>query len=317
MNFFDLCKSCANGIARGCRALLDLLVKMVRLTYRMWWVVLIVVVAALVLANYLARKDNRRYKVEAVVILNGPTTELAQHAYHNISMATSPLLSERQNLMALLQLSPEELKGVSRFKCFYVIDCLHDSVADYIDYKHKSSATDTVNVRMPNRLCLQFQTKNPLAGERIGNAVVAYLNSVPQLQQAFEHKRAILERKVEFSRNQVEKLDSLTSAFYFKQGTGQQAQAALWEKGFVLGRREIKLFTGAIYQEINRYMKEDYELMLCTAPVVVEDHFIVSPSPVNGRIKLNVLGLIIGWVLGCILAALIEQRKNIIDWLKK
>ena len=317
MNFFDLCKACANGIGRACRAFWNLLVKMIRLSYRQWWIVLIFVVAALVAANFYARRDNRRYKVEAVVILNGPTVEMTEQVFRNFSLAAAPYISARQNLPALLQLSPEELKGISRFKSFPVIDCLHDSVADYVDYKLKSSPLDTLSVRMPNRLCLQFQTKHPLEGERIGEAMIAYLNAQPQMQKAFERKRAIQERKVEFARNQIEKLDSLTSAFYFKQGTGQQAQAALWEKGFVLGRREIKLFTPTIYEEIERYTKADYELAFCTAPVVVENSFIVYPKPVNGRIKTNVIGLLIGWILGCIVAALIEQRKAIASWLKK
>ena len=72
-----------------------------------------------------------------------------------------------------------------------------------------------------------------------------------------------------------------------------------------------------IYEEIERYTKADYELAFCTAPVVVENSFIVYPKPVNGRIKTNVIGLLIGWILGCIVAALIEQRKAIASWLKK
>ena len=317
MNFFDFCKACADWFVRVCRACWELFAKMIRLSYRQWWIVLIVIMAALVVANYMARRTNRRYKVEAVVVLNGPTVELTNQVFRNFTMAAAPQISARQNLPALLQLSPDEVKGLSHFKTFPVIDCLRDSVADYVDYKLKSSPLDTVNMRMANRLCLQFQTKHPQEGERIGEAMIAYLNAQPQMQTAFEHKRAILERKVEFAKNQIEKLDSLTTAFYFKQGTGEQVQAGLWERGFVVGRREIKLFTDAIYLEFRRYMTADYELGLCTAPVVVEDRFIVYPAPVNGRIKLNVIALLIGWLLGCVIAALIEQRKTIVSWLKK
>jgi len=317
MNFFDLCVACWRGIKRACCACGNLVASMVRITYRMWWIVLPVLIIALSWANYHARKSNRVYKAEALVWLNGPSIELTEQVYKNLLYATSPEISSKQNILAQLDVDPAYLDGISDFETFYVIDCMHDSVADRIDYRHRANLTDTVNVRMPNRLCLRFLTRQPDNINIVGEGIVDYLNRNPQMQTAYEHKRAILEREVKFAKDQVEKLDSLTSAFYFKQGTGQQAQVDLWDRGFVMGRREIKLFTNAVYNEFGRYTSLDYALAFCTAPVVIEDQFKIIPVAVNNRKKMNAIGLVFGWIIGCILAALVENRKSILAWLKK
>ena len=317
MNFFELCRACFRGIWNAVCACGNFVAKMIRLTYRMWWIVIPMVLIGLGAANYYARFNNRIYKAEAVVWLNGPTVELTKQVYKNIQYAVPAYISATQNLNALLGLSADQLYGVEKFVTYPVIDCRRDSVADYVDYHMKSSPEDTVSVQMPDRLCLSFRTKRPNNVQTVGNAVIAYLNSNPQMQAAFEHKRIVLQREVQFAKDHVEKLDSLTSAFYFEQGAGQQAQASLWQKGVVLGKREIVLFPNEIYREFRRYDALDYSLTFCTAPVVAEDGFTINPVAVNGRIKMSLYGLLIGWIIGCLLAVAVEQRKRIAAWLKQ
>ena len=317
MNFFDLCRVCFNGIGRGITACIQFAGTLIRLTYRQWWVVLIVLVLVLTCVNIYTRKDNRIYKIDAVAILNGPTTELTQEKIKRLSFPVNPKINAQQNLVELLGLPWEDVEHISHLQTFHVIDCLHDSVADYIDYDRKSSPLDTVCVQMPNRLCIQYRTTTPQNAALIEEALLNYLNSDEAMQAAFQTKKLILGREVEFAKKQVEKLDSLTSAFYFEQGTGMQAQGARSKEGIVLGRREIKLFPGEIHGEFRRYQKLAYLQAFCTAPVVLEDHFAVHPAPVNGRTKWNVIGLVIGWLLGCLIAALVENRKAILSWLKK
>jgi len=317
MNFFDLCRVCFDGICRGVMACIRFIGALIRLTYRQWWVVLIVLAAVLTCINIYTRKDNRIYKVDAVAILNGPTVELAQEKIKRLSLSVSPKINADQNMVELLGLPYDDVKHISHLQTFRVIDCLHDSVADYIDYDRKSSPLDTVCVQMPNRLCIQYRTKTPQNTEIIEQAILNYLNSDPAMQAAFNTKSTVLNREVEFAKNQIEKLDSLTTAFYFEQGTGLQAQGARAKEGIVLGRREIKLFPGEVHGEFKRYQHLAYLQTFCTAPVVLEDHFTIHPAAVNGRQKMNIIGLLIGWLLGCVIAALVENRKAIISWLKQ
>lgn len=317
MNFFDLCRVCYQGICRGVMACIQFIGALIRLTYRQWWVVLIVIAAALVYVNIYTRKGNRIYKVDAVAILNGPTVELTQEKIKRLSFPVAPKINAQQNMVELLGLPYAEVEHISHLQTFHVIDCLHDSVADYIDYDRKSSPLDTVCVQMPNRLCIQYRTKTPQNIAVIEEALLNYLNSDPAMQAAYRTKRLIMDREVEFAKRQVEKLDSLTSSFYFEQGTGMQAQGARSKEGIVLGRREIKLFPGEVHGEFKRYQKLAYQQTFCTAPVVLEDHFIVHPTAVNGRSKMNIIGLFLGWLIGCLIAALVENRKAIISWLKQ
>ena len=317
MNLFDFCRACFRAIGRGIKACWNALTAMIRLTYRQWWIVLVVIVAALAVANFYARKTNRIYKVEAIVWLNGPTVEQTEQAFANLTHALPSDLSTTKSLPAQLGLTCDQLRGVHGLQTFHVIDCMHDSIADFVDYKHKVSRTDTVNVHMPNRLCIAFRTTNPVAADTIGDAIINYLNSLPQMQAAFERKRALLEHEVQFAEAHLARLDSLTTAFYFEQGVGQQFQANRWESGFVAGKREIKFFNGVIYSEFANLDKLNTLLTFCTAPVVVEENFKINPNAVNGRIKMNIIGLIAGWLLGCLIAALVEQRKNLISWLKR
>ena len=58
MNFFDLCVACGRAIGRACVALWHVLERMIRLTYRYWYIVITLIVLALACAVYLTRKDN-------------------------------------------------------------------------------------------------------------------------------------------------------------------------------------------------------------------------------------------------------------------
>ena len=317
MNLYDVCREFFRAIGRGIQACGNILAAMLRISFRQWWIVLVVVLAALIAANYYARRSNRIHRVEAVVWLNGPTIEQAEQAFKNLENALPNGLSRTQTLSAQLGLTKSQLRGVHNLRSYHVIDCKHDSVADFVDFRHKVSRTDTLNVHMPNRLCLTFYTNNLAAVDTVGEAIVNYLNTLPQMRDAFLKKRALIERKVQFAQDHIEKLDSLTTAFYFEQGVGPQFQANRWESGFVAGKREIKFFTNVIYSEFAQLDRLNTELTFCTAPVVVEDGFKINPNAVNGRIKMNIIGLIAGWIIGCLAAALVEQRKRLISWLKR
>ena len=125
MNFFDLCRVCFNGIGRGIMACISFLGALIRLTYRQWWVVLIVLAVVLTCVNIYTRKENRMYKVDAVAILNGPTVELTQEKIKRLSFPVNPRINADQNLVELLGLPWEDVEHISHLQTFHVIDCLH------------------------------------------------------------------------------------------------------------------------------------------------------------------------------------------------
>lgn len=312
MNFFDLCVACARAIGRGITALGRLLGRMLRLTYRYWWLVITLVVLAVAAAFYYTRPENTIYRVNAIALLNGPSVQQFEQAY-------APLRSG--------QMLPDELvvkellknHKVKRFETFRVVDCLDDSIADYIDFKRSSSATDTVKVQMQDRLCLQFRIKardlHLLPG--IEQEVLGWLNANPAMLRSYGTYMHNLRAEVAFNHSQAQKLDSLTNEYYFHNHLGEQPLTGI-SNGFMwVGDWRVHLFLGEIYSQHARTERMDQRMQMATAPITLENHFAVDPEPVNGRLKVLVLFFLFSWAFGCGIAEIIDKRKAIISWLKK
>ena len=310
MNFWDLCRAGWRAILSGCRTVCGWLATLVRLTYRMWWIVLPVLILAIAAAFYYTRQDNLIYKVRAVALLNGPSIEQFEQRY-------APFRSGQN--FGDAEVAEYVTDFVARdFRTHRVIDVYADSVPDYIDLKDKTAATDTVNVQMHDRLCVEFRMKSRdlhrLAD--LEKKMLTYLNADQAMQTAYATYMPDLERQVRFNHEQLEKLDSLTSQYYFHSTPGASLTAI--SNGMILsGDRRVYIFLKPIYEQQARTERVDQRAALATAPVVLENHFAVQPAPVNGRRRCLVLFALFGWFAGCVLAALIEQRKRLIAWLKQ
>lgn len=312
MTFIDLCVACGRVIANGCKAFGRLLARMVRLTYRYWWVVITCVVLALAAALYCTRSENLTYKLNAEALLNGPSIQQFEQVY-------APLRSGR--------LLPEDAaitpfvhgKTAKGFTTYRVIDCLHDGNADYIDFKRKSKPYDTLNVQMNDRLCLQFRLKARDLDylPQIEKGILEYLNGNKPMQQSYASYLSNLREEVRFNHAQALKLDSLTSAYYFYNVSSAQPMNYSGNGVNFYGDRKIRLFLEEIYEQQKHMQQGDYRLQLATAPVVLENHFTAAPKPVNGRLKFGLLFLILGWAFGCLTAEIIDQWKVIASWLRQ
>lgn len=315
-SLFDLiyaaCKACGRGINR----IICLLSRMIRLSWRKAYIVLPLLILGLAAGVYWTRPENRKYKVEAVLILNGPTEFDVAQALMPIEFAVDANMSETQNLQNLLQLEPEIARVTTRFEHFPVIDFRHDSVPDMIDYKRSHKRSDTLDVVMDNRIAVRFRTKNINSVPTVQQNLLQYLNSQPQIQAAFEAKKADIERFAEFCRVQTEVLDSFIVEFYFNQGTGSQNKVRPWSPGLVVGSREVQAMHNDMFELLERRKQVTHELSLMTAPVVLDSNFALNPEPVRNPHIWRILFMLAGWIAGTILAWLIEDRKNILAWLR-
>ena len=308
MNFFDLCVACGRAIGRACVALWHVLERMIRLTYRYWYIVITLVVLAVAGAYYMTRYENTTFRVNAIAMLNGASIQQFEQAYaplrsHQLLPQDAPIGKYLYSYTAV------------DFKTFRVIDALGDGTEDYIDFKRKIKSTDTIHVQMNDRLCLQFSIKvrNMTAVPEIEEALLATLNSNEALQKSYATYLENLQEEVAFNHRQAVKLDSLTSAYYFQNTL--PAKAA--ENGvYFNGDRKVRLFLKEIYKQQVHTQQTDYRLQLATAPVVLENHFAVDPKPKIGRLKCMILFFLMGWIGACLLAGLIDRRKEILAWLK-
>lgn len=310
MNFWDLCVACARAIARGCAALWQVVSRMLRLSYRYWWIVCTMVVLAVAAALYYTRPANISYRMNAIALLNGPSIQQFEDAY---AVVRSGQLIPQQTPLAHYV----KEQHATAFTSFRVVDCLHDGVADYVDFKRKSSPTDTTKVQMQDRLCLQFCIKTcdlHLLPE-IEQALLEFLNADAAMQQAYAAYLPNLKNRVAFNHSQWNKLDSLTSSYYFQTRLGERSAT---ENGMVfMGDQKVHLFLDKIYEQQSYTELTDQRLQLATAPVVLENHFAVDSKPVNGRNKMLVIFFLLGWIGGCVIAEAVDRRKAIAEWLKK
>lgn len=312
MNFIDLCVVCFRAIGRGLAAFGRLLAHMTRLTYRYWWIVITIMILGVAAAWYYTRPGNQTFKVNAVALLNGPSITQFEQAY--APLKSGMLLPEEMPLKQLLA-----KHKVKDFTTYRVIDCLGDSTADYIDFKRAILPVDTVEVPMHDRLCLQFRIKKrdmkliPL----VEQDVLLWLNSNEAMQGAYAAYLKNALSAVQFNHTQMAKLDSLTTHYYFHAHHGDQPLTGIGSGVVWVGDWRIHLFLDEIYEHQARTDWLDQRVQLATAPVVLENHFAVDPRPINGRAKFLILFLLLGWIGGCVLAEMIDQRKAICAWLKQ
>ena len=312
MNFWDLCVAVGRAIGRLFVACWSVVARMIRLTWRYWWLVIPIVALAIAGAVYHTRPANIRFRVNAIALLKGPSLQQFEQAYTPIKSAC--LLPEGAPIAQYIYNGQAR-----RFTSYRVIDALNDGKADYIDFKRKSSPTDTVKVQMHDRVCLQFRVQGyciPKIPE-MEKGILETLNSNPVLQQAYEAYVKNLKEEVAFNHRQTVKLDSLTSCYYFNNpAIGMDPKVERTGVAFY-GDRRIRLFLDEIYKQQAHTQSADQRLQLATAPVVLEDHFAVDPMPVMTRQKCTLIFFLLGWIGACILAEVIDKRKTIYAWLKE
>lgn len=314
MNLFDLCQAIARGIGKSVKWLVWCFGEMLKLSFRQWWVVLIVVALCVAAALYYSREGNRSYKVDVVANLNGITNSMVSAEFERLNKAF--YLTEQQNLATMLNVDGELANGTCGFETFDVIDLLADTTIDMVDYDRSAPMMDTLYVHVPNMVAMRFRTKQPNRVPEMENAILNYLNTRPYFQSLYETYYKGLEREARFHRDQIEKLDSLTSVFYFSQNNREQMQMKVWESGMVVGRREIALFLEDVYLEMRESECVNARLAIATAPVVLQSHFVVNPRAVNGPLRMSAIAIVVGWLLGLMVAALVENRKRILTWLQ-
>jgi len=312
MNFFDLCSACGRAIGRCCRKCWEIFERMIRLTYHYWWLVMTLALLGVAAAFYYTRKENTLYRANAIALLNGPTISQFEQAYEPLRSVSQ--LPDEFPLKELIKDGK-----VTAFETYRVIDCLGDSTADYVDFHRISSPTDTVKIQMKDHLCLQFRIKErdlKMLPE-VEEYVMEWLNSNGPMQRMYETFVRGLQSEVEFNHSQISKLDSLTTEYYFHSHPGSEPLGAVGSGIVFMGDWRVHLFLTDIYDHQARTNLFDRRLKQATAPVVLENHFAVAKDPVNGRKKCIILFFLLGWIGGCVLAEIIDRRKEIIAWLEK
>lgn len=311
MNFFDLCVLCGRGIGRLLKKAVRLVGKMVRLTFRYSWIVLPVLGLFIGWGIYHTRPAKQLYPVHATLFLNGSSVsqfELAFEPLHSCHMtdtsAIAKMIADKQ---------------AQHFETFRIIDAKNDGTEDFVDYKGKFSPMDTTCVRMEDRIHVRFYVaaNNLEAVPQIETAMMDWLNSNEVLVASHQSYVQNLDSTIAFNHRQIALLEKMVQNY---SEASHRRNALKPENGDLVLTSESKIDL-SFYKDIEKQRaqleKDDYRKQFAATPVTLENHFVVGQDSVNSRKKMLPRFILFGWVLGCAMAAMVEQRKSIYAWLKK
>lgn len=313
-NLLDVCRSIWHLCIKGLCAFWALIVSMLRLTFRYWYIVFPVWGIMTAYLYYRARPEHRKYQVNAIVLLNGPSVEHFCQAYTEL-MCANPY-SDTKNLWTLLQIEPWESSKLQKWEYFDVIDMLKDGTPDYVDFRRNASRNDTLVWRMQDRVAIRFRLLHDInLLPKVEEAMLRYFNSNPTMQKEYDIYMANMRRQAKFNHDQIEKLDSLTSAFYFQQGNSKK-QLIVNDDNMILGDRRINLFLDEINTHMGYTQVFDQRISRATAPVVLEHHLNPNGSLYYHPYVMFVVNMLLGWIVGCLIGAIVYRRKEIIAFLR-
>ncbi len=311
INLLQLISIFINWLKKIGLGIVNILGNILKLSYRHFFVLVIIIGASVIIGQYLSRKSARIYKAEAMVMIYGSEAQTVRDISRQIenSSSISPLIS----LATKLSIPDSIAKNIVEIHSFYVIDYMKDSVADMVDFNNNHSLSDTTNIRMKDRIYFQLQTRNLEQVPLVENALLKYFNNNKTLSTQFENKKNELIQQINICNTEMKRLDSLAKVSYFKES---EKQLRFDNNRLIVGEQRKQLF----YEELLKLQKEKAKtqdkLINFSQPVTIPSGFIVNPLPLNGRVKYGIYSLLIGYAIALIISLLIENYKKIFKYLK-
>jgi hypothetical protein len=129
-------------------------------------------------------------------------------------------LSSENNSLALsnaLSMRPESVKNFSEINAFWIIDQSKDGIPDFVDYKGNHSASDTINIRMQDRLDVRVKINSPQDLNLLRDGIIKYIETDSLFQQRNKvrlRQNQELLKRLDFD---ILQLDSLQKVKYFEE----------------------------------------------------------------------------------------------------
>lgn len=291
-----------------------------RITYRRWYIILIALVVGVVGAIYYSRPDNRRYKVEGIVTTNGIGIEKVRQMYTILANGLPEEKSHSQSVAHLLGITVAQAKRLSRFKTYNCVDIRGNGLQDYVDYKNSTNKLDTLYHIMTDRLCLQFQTTDLTFVPTCEEILLNYFNSDSVCQEVFTQYKTTLLSERDLCKEQIVKLDDLSTHLYSERNIAtHQAYSKIIKTEDIteIEPFQVQIVGRDLQWHLQWLASIEQRLTQCFHPVQLINHLVIREVPVNGTIKCVCVAILIGWILGIIIATLWECRGNITRWLKQ
>ena len=297
-NCWNLLKKCVSGVGW-----------FFRLIYKRRIVVLSFLIFGIVLGLYLNRTKVYRGEVEM---------KINSHDSYFYKNLIDPLFKQCKyhdfnSISKDFGISRKEAEKIINVKSFYYIDYLSDGTPNEIDYKEKFDATDTTSIIMSDRIrVVVFCSDTAMFNNMIGYFENFFGNKRQIVKENMLRKRQLDER-INAVSNEIYMLDSLRRNEYFK----RKRDVQLSTDKMLLVEREMKLYHEDLLNLEFSKQKLIWERDVFEDGVSFSSNFEVNPHPVNSNLKIGLIFGLVFFLIGSIVAMIIEKRKSIVSYLNK
>ncbi len=209
-----------------------------------------------------------------------------------------------------LGMSPEVVESIKRINFFNVVDAKNDSVADYVDYKHKADMGDTVNVVMMDRIVMRVMLSGTNNFAEWQPAIKRFMHSQPAIAKADSIHKALELRKLEYFKHEVARTDSFMTYEYFRSRPYAQKE---WGN-MLITEREQELYN-ADMRWIFEQMQYNEAHVLATPDIVnFETPFVVDSMR---RSVKYLITMALCMALGLAVSATVKYRAAIVEFFRQ
>ena len=284
----------------------------IRLTYRYSLITFIAIAVSLSVGLYLSRTSAQIYKADAMAMFYGCEAQTVKEVCKQLENSISS--NNLYSLATKLSIPDSIAENIEKFQSFYVIDYSKDSVADKVDFDNSHPLTDTMNVRMKDRLYFRILSKNINQISEVQTAILNYLNNNPVLKEQYINKKNELSQQIKICDIETQRIDSLAKVSYFKD---IDQQLKFENNKLLIGDQRKQLFYNDLLDLQKIKSKAETRLVDFKQPVNMPSGFFVNPIPVNSGLKYGAISILIGYFIALVLSVLIENRKNILNYLNQ
>ena len=227
-------------------------------------------------------------------------------------------LNSENNLLALsnaLSMRPESVKNFSEINAFWIIDQSKDGIPDFVDYKGNHSASDTINIRMQDRLDIRVKINSPQDLNLLRDGIIKYIETDSLFQQRNKvrlRQNQELLKRLDFD---ILQLDSLQKVKYFEETRNIKPISG----GQIVFMQEQKtqLVYPDIYSLYSRKQQLETERDLYKGTVTVLSDFSFPSKRDNGASYYGKYLIPLFFFLSLFILIVLANRKRLEDIFKK
>lgn len=304
INLFDFILMGWNAFKRLCLNILNLILRIIRLSIQYFWLTIICVILG-IFAGYLWTKPYFTvYHAEANISFSEGMKPYITDGLNLFVSTDHGVLKERYDVPLA------GLKNMKKYQVLNIIDAKNDSIPDFVDYSRKIKADDSINVVMPTKLHLYITAKNFYEFDKFQGAMKRFLYDQASIAEADRISKYIEREKLKRYDKEISRLDSLINFEYFER---PRAVMAMDGNIFSLSNN-----TTLYHEQLLSLIKHRNYLRahINNNPDIInfDSNFIIYSKRI---IEKYAIGLAVGYLLSVILALLIKYRKIVFSFLKE